>query len=355
MTLKTADFDYDLDPKWIAQQPVEPRDASRLMVLRRSDGSRRHHIFRDLPDLLNPGDLLVLNDTRVIPAGFTCRRRSGGRIGGMFLRELGPGRWEVMLKGARQCRIGQQLSLTGSGGTRLELIERLGEGRWNVGVEPAAPAVEILQQVGSTPLPPYIRREDRSREPADRAHYQTIYASKPGAVAAPTAGLHFTRRVLDRLAERGIELTWVTLHVGLGTFAPVKCEDLCEHVMHGEWFELTGEAAGKIAVARQSGRRIVAVGSTSVRVLESAARLCGGSLAGVSGWTSLFLYPPAEFRMTDAMITNFHLRRSTLLMLVAAFCSPGATTGVQMILAAYAEAGRLGYRFYSYGDAMLIE
>ena len=358
MPLETGDFNYPLDPGRIAQHPAGRRDQARLMVLRRGGGPRGHHVFAELPRLLRPGDLLVLNDTRVLPARFSCTRATGGRVEGLFLREPAAGQWEVLLKNASRCRPGEVLALAGSPETvDVELLENRGEGTWLVGVRPARPAGEVLARAGRTPLPPYIRRPgpaETPEEPTDRRRYQTIYAARDGAVAAPTAGLHFTRRVFDALAAQGIETARVTLHVGLGTFSPVKSEHLASHAMHREWYELPAPAATALNAARAAGRRIVAVGTTSVRVLETAVD-AAGAFAARDGWTDLFLYPPADFRAVDALITNFHLPRSTLLMLVAAFCSPGRTDGVRTILDAYAEAVRLAYRFYSYGDAMLIE
>ncbi len=353
--LTTSDFDYPLETELIAQAPLERRDESRLMTLERSCGAIGHRVFRELPDLLTPGDLLVMNDTRVIPAKFATRRRTGGRIEGLFLREISDEQWEVMLKGAGKCKDGEVLALEGADGVVLELQENLGAGRWLVGVTPATPAVELLERAGTTPLPPYIRRETQAADAADRTRYQTLYADKPGAVAAPTAGLHFTEDVLTALDDRGIETAKVTLHVSLGTFLPVKDEDLLAHDMHSEWYDMPAQTARRLTEARSAGRRIVAIGTTSVRVLESAGAACDpDQMKPCQGWTDLFLYPPAEFGWTDAMITNFHLPRSTLLMLVAAFCAPGETTGREMILNAYAAARRQKYRFYSYGDAMLI-
>ena len=391
MPLTASDFDYVLPPERIAQRPAEPRDQSRLMVLDRRTGARTHHVFSDLPSLLRAGDLLVVNDTRVIPARFFCRRASGGRIEGLFLRELSPGVWEAMLKGAGRCRLGEELAFEGDTGMLARLAGRIERGSWRIELSPPVAAMELLERLGCTPLPPYIRRPGPLAEDDDRRAYQTVFAAAPGAVAAPTAGLHFTDRVLHDLAARGVERATVTLHVGAGTFAPVTVENLADHPMHQEWFDLPDATAKAIAEARSAGlrhgevgvrpgdavRRVVAVGTTSVRVLETVAaggvaasfaatlpeparrRGCeqrnhGTWLAAASGWTKLFLYPPAEFRVVDALLTNFHLPRSTLLMLVAAFCAPGSTAGVKMILDAYAEAIALGCRFYSYGDAMLI-
>jgi S-adenosylmethionine:tRNA ribosyltransferase-isomerase len=355
--MRLGDFDYPLDPDRIAQEPAARRDESRLMVLRRRSGETELHRFAELPSLLREGDLLVVNDTRVIPARFFCRRASGGAVEGLFLREQAPagaqGGWLVLLKGAGRCRIGEKLELIGGEGAKLELVESRGQGQWLVRPEPSAPVAKLLAKAGRTPLPPYIRREGEQTDGADRDRYQTIYAAADGAVAAPTAGLHFTPEVFAALSARGIETTAVTLHVGLGTFAPVKVEDPAAHRMHSEWYEMPAPAAEAINTARRDGRRVVAVGTTSVRVLETVATADGRVEPG-SGWTDIFLYPPAEFRAVDALITNFHLPRSTLLMLVAAFCSPGKADGIEMVRHAYARAADEGFRFFSYGDAMLI-
>jgi S-adenosylmethionine:tRNA ribosyltransferase-isomerase len=353
MPPRLSDFDYPLDESLIAQRPVEPRDRSRLMVLRRGRPGVEHRVFRDLPRLLRAGDVLVFNDTRVIPAKFACRRATGGRIDGLFLHEPEPGQWEVLLRGAGRCRRGEALSLEAEEEAEVRLREDRGQGRWLVEVRPPAPAVELLERVGRTPLPPYVRRPGPLDDGQDRRRYQTVYADRPGAVAAPTAGLHFTEPLLESLAAAGVESVRVTLHVGLGTFAPVKAEDVAAHRMHEEWYELPAPAAAALSQAREEGRRIVAVGTTSVRVLETVARRFG-RLEPAGGWTDLFLYPPARFEAVDALVTNFHLPRSTLLMLVAAFCSPGSTAGIRTLLSAYEEARRQRYRFYSYGDAMLI-
>ncbi len=358
--MKRSDFEYALPPECIAQQPLQPRDASKLLWLDRATGRRRHCVFRELPALLQPGDLLVLNDTRVLPAKFSCRRRTGARLEGLFLHAVDAACWEVLLKNAQRCRPGERLAFEAEG-FGLELLGNLGRGRWRVrpisleSPDSSGPET-MLRQVGVAPLPPYIRREDRRQDSEDLQRYQTVYARQPGAVAAPTAGLHFTETVLDRLADRGIERVAVTLHVGLGTFAPVTAENLREHDMHREGFFLSAASSATIRAARAAGRRVVAVGTTSVRVLEAAARQGGGELSpeGLAGSTDLFLYPPAAFDVVDALITNFHLPRSTLLMLVAAFCDPGGTAGREMILDAYAYAIDHHYRFYSYGDAMLI-
>jgi S-adenosylmethionine:tRNA ribosyltransferase-isomerase len=353
VALKTSDFDYPLEPELIAQRPAGRREASRLMRLFRGSGAVEHRRFSELPELLRPGDLLVLNDTRVVPAKLAARRRTGGRIDGLFCREIRPGRWEVLLRGAGRCRPGEPLALDADAAVTMTIDENLGAGRYVVRVTPPRPAEALLDRIGAAPLPPYIRRPADMTDEADRQRYQTVYASRPGAVAAPTAGLHFTEKLLADLARCGIQTATVTLHVGPGTFLPVKAERPRDHPMHAEWYELPPEAARDVAQARREGRRVVAVGTTSVRVLETVAT--GGELRGASGWTDLFIHPPASFRAVDALITNFHLPRSTVLMLVAAFCDPGGTGGVEVVLRAYAEAQRRRYRFYSYGDAMLIE
>ena len=349
--LTLSDFDYHLPPDRIAQSPARPRDASRLMVLDRRTGEISHRRFHELPDLLAPDDLLVVNDTRVIPAAFTARRAGGARIEGCFLRVLDGGLWEVLLAGRGRIRPGEMLALVDAAGearAEVELVARGERGAWQVRPPAAAEPLAILAAVGRPPLPPYIRRRGAA-DPlatADREDYQTIYARRDGAVAAPTAGLHFTPRVLEGLAARGIERVAVTLHVGVGTFQPVRVERLSDHRMHEEFADISPEAAAAINRARAEGRRTVAVGTTTVRALESAAGE-GGVQAG-GRWTDIFIRPPHRFRAVDALVTNFHLPRSTLLVLVSAFA------GRERILAAYAEAMRAGYRFYSYGDAMLI-
>lgn len=347
-----ADFDYELPPDRIAQAPARPRDASRLMVLQRATGAVSHHRFRDLPDLLRPDDLLVLNDTRVIPAALTARRATGGRIDGCFLRVRDDGAWEVLLAGRGRLREGETLAVVDADDrprTRVRLESRGEGGVWTVRPTEPVEALALLEAVGRPPLPPYIRRERSDPRTADdRADYQTVYALRAGAVAAPTAGLHFTDRVFRDLEERGIERTTVTLHVGLGTFQPVRVERAADHRMHAEWRDVSAEAAAAVSAAREAGRRIVAVGTTSVRTLESAAAEDGTVRPG-RAWTDLFIYPPHAFRAVGAMVTNFHLPRTTLLMMVSAFA------GRERVLAAYREAVREGYRFYSYGDAMLIE
>ncbi len=353
MTLSTSDFDFPLDSGRIAQSPVQQRDQSRLMVLDRNSGQVSHRKFFQLPQLLAPGDLLILNDTRVLPAKFACRRQTGGKIEGLFLTQTQLGQWEVMLKNAGKCRPGEYLAFESFDRATLRLDVNLGQGRWRAMIEPPLPAEEVLAQAGSTPLPPYIHRNVGQDVSSDPERYQTVYASRAGAVAAPTAGMHFTDSLLGEISDAGIGTAYLTLHVGLGTFWPVKSQQLSGHKMHSEWYDLSGETAAEINETKHAGGRVVAVGTTSVRVLETLADI-DGSIGPGSGWTDIFLYPPAKFSLVDAMITNFHLPKSTLLMLVAAFCSPGRTDGVEMILSAYRQAIAQDYRFYSYGDAMLI-
>ncbi len=387
LNVKTALLDYDLPNEMIAQRPAVPRDAARLMRVDRAAGSLSDHRIADLPGLLRAGDLLVVNRTRVLPARFIARRAAGGRINGLFLHEDSPGRWHVLLAGRGRIREGETLGLQ-DGRWRLTLEQRGPRGAWRVAVAPPDPAEQVLERVGRMPLPPYIRREredDPELDAIDRARYQTIFASEAGAVAAPTAGLHFTSALLDRLRDAGIELTQLTLHVGLGTFRPVEVDDLNDHVMHAEWYRLPAHAVAAIAQAKSRGGRVIAVGTTAVRVLETAARtdavatdqVRGGKqpftrgaaartapttgatssaaastaieLAPCEGWTDLLIQPPFEFRVADALLTNFHLPRSTLLALVYAFA------GADLTRRAYAAAIEGGYRFYSYGDAMLIE
>ena len=350
--LGPQDFVYDLPAELIAQVPCRRRDACRLMHLDRESGNIVDRVFRDLVDLLRPGDLLVLNDTRVMPAKFSARRDTGGRVDGLFLREHEDGTWQVLLRNAGRCRPGQTLTL--SRRYSLTLMSSQGQGQWLVRLPARASARQVLDEVGTTPLPPYIRRPGPMPDDQDRRCYQTVFARVPGAVAAPTAGLHFTDELLHDLADRGIERTEVTLHVGLGTFAPVKAERLAEHNMHREWYELPARAAEAVRMTRARGGRIVAVGTTVVRVLTSAARR-PEPFGPHSGWTDIFLYPPADFELVDALITNFHLPGSTLVMLAAAFCQPGGVGGRERILSAYRQAVEKGYRFYSYGDAMLID
>ncbi len=343
--MRTSDFDYALPPERIAQTPVEPRDHSRLMRLDRATGDITHHHFYDLPSLLRPGDLLVFNDSRVIPARLYGRRAgTGGQVELLLLRRERPNYWQCLGRPGRRLRPGESIAF--EGGLRARIVER-GEG----GLLWAELSDEsLVERVGQTPLPPYIHEAL-----ADKERYQTVYArrDKSGSVAAPTAGLHFTPELLERLRTSGMELAYVTLHVGLDTFRPVEEEDPREHKLHTEFWELPQATADAVNRAVSEGRRIVAVGTTSVRTLEQAALLAeragDAQVRAGAGWADLFILPGHRFRLVGAMVTNFHLPRSSLLMLVSAFADR------ERILAAYQSAIQAGYRFYSFGDAMLIE
>lgn len=341
MTL--SDFDYELPEELIAQHPVSPRDASRLLVVRR-DGEPEDARFSDLDRYLEPGDLLVLNDTRVLPARLLGTKESGGRCEVLLVEPLdgdGGARWRALGHASKGLRPGTRL---GFGGLRAEVEAAEGEGFVVVRFDRAGAALAAaIEREGRIPLPPYIRREPTD---ADRERYQTVLARDPGSVAAPTAGLHFTEALLERLARRGVERTTVTLHVGPGTFLPVRGEDLSAHRMHEERYDVPPAAAAAFARCRAAGKRVVAVGTTAVRTLESA--WADGALRTGAGRTSLFIRPPYRFRAVDALVTNLHLPRSTLLMLVCAFAGRGR------ILGAYREAVRRRYRFFSYGDAMVV-
>lgn len=358
--MRLEEFNYELPPELIAQEPIEPRDASRLLVLDRGTGELGHHRFRELPRFLRAGDVLVFNDTRVIPGRLRLRRLdTGGRAEILLLRPLGDeadGRqvWEVLGRPARRLRPGTRLvceggssverGSPGAGGCQVVVTAAGAEGvrqvelRWDAGV----PLGAVLEQVGEVPLPPYIHRPL-----ADRERYQTVYARQPGSAAAPTAGLHFTPRLLGELQRTGVETCYLTLHVGLGTFRPLRTETVEGASLHAEYYRVEEEAAERINAARRRGGRVVAVGTTVVRTLETVAGP-GGEVRPGEGWTDLFIYPGYRFRVVDALVTNFHLPRSSLLVLVCALA------GRERVLAAYREAVRERYRFYSFGDAMLI-
>ena len=343
--MRTSDFDYELPPSAIAQEPAAERDSSRLMVLPREKGDVRHHVFRHLPDLLSPGDLVVVNRSRVFPARLLGRRASGGGAEVLLLRDKGEGRWEAMVRPGRHLRPGQRVTVDEDLTVVVESEALAGDGRRQIRILSKRREVAAgLERCGHTPLPPYIRRPDR---PEDRDRYQTVYAREAGSIAAPTAGLHFTPALLDRLRERHIEVAEVVLHVGPGTFRPVTAARVEDHIVEPEPFSVPEETAAAVAAARERGGRVVAVGTTTVRTLESVARADRGVEAR-DGHAGLVIVPGFNFRVVDALITNFHLPRSSLLLLVAAFA------GRERVLGAYAEALRAGYRFYSYGDAMLI-
>jgi S-adenosylmethionine:tRNA ribosyltransferase-isomerase len=336
-------FDYHLPEHLIAQHPAPERDSARLLVARRATSALEHRTFRDLPDLLAPGDLVVLNDTRVLPARLVgVRESTGGKWEGLFLRATASGLWEMLAQTRGYPELGT--AFVTDTNLRLVLRGRTEDRHWLMEASGSGTPPELLARHGHVPLPPYIRKG--REEPADRARYQTVYAHADGSVAAPTAGLHFTPAVLDRLAARGIGTARVTLHVGLGTFAPVKVDDPTEHVIHREWCEVTPAAAEQIRATKARGGRVVAVGTTTTRTLETAAQ--SGEMGPFCGETGLFIHAPFEFRAVDALVTNFHLPRTTLLLLVAALA------GDDLLRRAYAEAVAGEYRFFSYGDAMLV-
>jgi S-adenosylmethionine:tRNA ribosyltransferase-isomerase len=337
--MKRTDFHYELPSELIAQAPLAERSASRLLCFGRHDGGLSDRQFTDLPQLLNPGDLLVFNDTRVIPARLFGRKTSGGRVEILIERLLSRRECLAQVRASKSPKPGGALVL--EGGSELQVTGREGS-FFRLRAEGEA-LMGLLQRLGHMPLPPYITRADTDE---DRQRYQTVYAESPGAVAAPTAGLHFDEALLARLREVGVQSTHVTLHVGAGTFQPVRVDDIEEHEMHAEWLEVPQSACVAVAEARQRGGRVIAVGTTAVRSLETAAK--SGALQPFSGDSRIFIYPPYEFRAVDAMITNFHLPESTLIMLVAAFA------GLDNTLAAYRHAVEQRYRFFSYGDAMLI-
>ncbi|HUW19035.1 MAG TPA: tRNA preQ1(34) S-adenosylmethionine ribosyltransferase-isomerase QueA [Sedimentisphaerales bacterium] len=348
--MKTERLNYYLPRELIAQRPVDVRSESRLLVLYRCGGELADSRFERVGEFLSAGDCLVLNDTKVLPARFFGRRGSGGKLEGLFLRQAAAGVWAVMLKGAGKVKMGETIHLTDrerGDFCTAEVLEKLEDGECRLRVETEAGCESVLDRIGFPPLPPYIKRGDDANQAAiDRLWYQTVYARKAGAIAAPTAGLHFTKQLIQRLKKGGIDFAFVTLHVGPGTFKPVTAESLDEHKMEPERFNISIENAGIINTAREKGGRIIAVGTTSVRVLETAAE--GSRVKAAGGETTLFIKPGYEFKLVDAMVTNFHLPKSTLLALAAAFA------GLENILGAYRHAIEQRYRFYSYGDAMLI-
>jgi S-adenosylmethionine:tRNA ribosyltransferase-isomerase len=353
-------FDYELPRELVAQEPLRHRADARLMVVDRARDEIEHHHVRDLPYLLPGGDRLVLNDTKVIPAQLVGQRiPSGGRWQGLYLESTPEGHWKMLCKSRGKLRPGDTVMLVdveGRPGVKLWLVEPLAEGQWLVHAESDEPTETLLARLGRVPLPPYIR--GGRMVDADVANYQTVFARVPGAIAAPTAGLHFTKELLKALAHRGVTLSSITLHVGLGTFRPIATENIDEHPMHREWGEISAKTAEEINATHAAGGRVIAVGTTAARVLETAVRsqraangvATGGKpyVPAWSGETELFIRPPFEFQALDALLTNFHFPRTTLLVLVATLA------GRELIERAYREAIREEYRFYSYGDAMLI-
>lgn len=355
--MRVDDFDFRLPPELIAQHPAPTRDASRLMVLHRASKALEHRFFPDLASFLHSGDLLVLNNSRVLPARLRAVKPvSGGAIEVLLVEEIGRNEWWTMLRPGKRVRRGSRIQLNSKSGEPreryAEVLEKSEEGHYRLRFEGDIDIKDQLEDLGEIPLPPYIDRP-AGPEISDRERYQTVFAKPPGSVAAPTAGLHFTPQFLEALRARGVETTEVTLHVGLGTFAPVKVENLAEHIMHEERFIVPPSAADAITSAKARGCRVISVGTTSLRVLESAADP-EGRITNGPGKTRLFVLPPYKFRVVDALLTNFHLPKSTLLMLVSAFASPEKSDGISLIQRAYQEAVRERYRFFSYGDAMLI-
>lgn len=337
--MKTEEFDYHLPPEAIAQEPAEPRDSSRLLVLDRSTGELHETVFRQIVDYLRSGDVLVLNDTRVIPARLHGRKPTGGRCEVFLLRDLGGGRWEALVRPARRLKPGSEVFV---GDVKLKVIERTPEGTRVVEFPSEEDAEGVLQRHGEVPLPPYIKRplEDPER-------YQTVFARSPGSTAASTAALHFTRELLDRLQQKGVKVVWFTLHMGLGSFRPIKTEEVEDHRLPPEIYILPPETASEVNRAKAEGRRVIACGTGAVRVLEGVAGEDGMLRAG-SGMVDIFILPGYKFRVVDGMITNFHLPRSSHLVLVSAFA------GREEVMRAYRRALEKGFRFLSFGDAMLI-
>ena len=340
--MKTSDFDYILPPELIAQTPAEKRDSSRLLCLDRESGAYAHHHFYELPDFLRPGDCLILNDSRVLPARLLGHRLpGGGACEVLLLIDRGENVWECIVRPGKHLRTGAKLSF-GDGELTAEVADVLPDGNRLVRFFYEGIFLEVLERLGKMPLPPYIKAEL-----GDRERYQTVYSRVNGSAAAPTAGLHFTPELLERIAAKGVRLGYVTLHVGLGTFRPVKEEDVEAHEMHREYCTVPEETAALINETKANGGRVVCVGTTSCRTVESWAGE-DGTMKASTGWTGIYIYPGYRFKVMDALITNFHLPQSTLLMLVSAFA------GREHVLAAYEEAVREKYRFFSFGDAMFI-
>ncbi len=338
--LKKSDFYYDLPEELIAQTPAEPRDSSRLLVYDRATKTVKHEIFRDIEGELQAGDVLVVNDTKVLPARMFAHTANDGVVEVLLLKRYETTVWEALVKPGRKCKIGTKLTVSDELSLTVEGITDSGERIVRFSYEGVFE--DILSRVGTMPLPPYIHEKLK-----DQSRYQTVYCKREGSAAAPTAGLHFTPELLDRIKAKGVIVTSVLLHVGLGTFRPVKEENVTDHKMHTEYFEVSQETADIVNAAKREGRRVIAVGTTSVRTLESAAGE-DGVLRAQKGDTSIFIYPPYRFKIVDALITNFHLPESTLIMLVSALCSR------EEILSLYETAVKERYRFFSFGDAMFL-
>ena len=339
--MKTSDFYFDLPEELIAQTPLERRDASRLLCLDKTSGAMEHRVFSELPELLRPGDCLVMNDSRVLPARLLGARETGGAAELLLLRDLGAGKWECLARPGKKLRPGAKVHF-GEGELEAEILEPTEGGNRIVQFRFQGIFLEVLERLGKMPLPPYIKTELEDGE-----RYQTVYSKELGSAAAPTAGLHFTKELLGKIAHLGVRECFVTLHVGLGTFRPVKAEDIEEHEMHSEFCIMPEDTARIITETKRNGGRVVCVGTTSCRTVESFANE-DGTMDAKSGWTNIFIYPGYRFKCLDALITNFHLPESTLIMLVSALA------GREHVLAAYKEAVARRYRFFSFGDAMFI-
>ncbi len=356
--MRTAEFHFDLPPELIAQQPAPRRDQSRLLVLHRAGQRLEHRQFQELPDLLRAGDVLVLNNSRVIPARLHgLNPATGGRFEILLLEENLMNDWWALMRPGKRARAGTKIQLLDKTGATTSFFGEVtgvnAEGHRRLQFSGTRNIFSQLDRLGEMPLPPYIERH--GEQAGDRERYQTVYAEAAGSVAAPTAGLHFTPELLASIRARGVEVCPVTLHVGAGTFLPVKTENVADHRMHAERFEIGETTVAAVNAAKAAGRRVVAVGTTATRALEAVARQNAGRLKVYAGKTDIFIFPPAAFQIVDALLTNFHLPESTLLMLVSAFAAPGEKVrGRDLVLAAYAEAIRERYRFFSYGDAMLV-
>ena len=339
--MQVSDFDYDLPPELIAQDPLEPRDLSRLLIMDRQSGAIRHSVFRDVGQMLRPGDMLVLNDTKVLPARLFAHKESGAVIELLLLKQVGLDVWQCLVRPGNKAKVGIKL-LFDIEELSAEIVDTAEEGTRLIRFQHDGDFYQLLDRVGTMPLPPYIKKTLQ-----DQSRYQPVYARERGSAAAPTAGLHFTNRLLDELQNQGVLIEKVLLHVGLGTFRPVKVDIVEDHVMHSEFYRVTAEAAQHINEAREKGGRIIAVGTTAVRTLETVADE-NGTVHEAEGWTQKYIYPGYSFKIIDGMITNFHLPKSTLLMLVSAFA------GRDQVMNAYQIAIKERYRFFSFGDAMLI-
>ena len=339
--MKTSDFYFDLPDELIAQVPIKERDKSRLLVLNKEDGSIEHKVFKDIIDYLHKGDCLVLNDTRVIPARLFGVKDTGANVEFLLLKRIDKDKWQTLVKPGKRAKIGSKFTF-GNGELIGEIVDLSEEGTRIIEFKYKGIFEEVLDKLGNMPLPPYIteRLDDKER-------YQTVYSKNKGSAAAPTAGLHFTEELLKKIKKKGIEIVYITLHVGLGTFRPVKADDIQDHIMHSEFYSVSEDSAYKINQAKKQGGRIISVGTTATRTLESVASEDGLVKAG-NGWTDIFIYPGYNFKLIDSLITNFHLPESTLVMLVSALA------GRENVLNAYNMAVNERYRFFSFGDAMLI-